>query len=339
MNLIEKALYRAINGKIIIDKPLFLKEFTKDNENLRGLVELFNKVQNPVKKKNINSDIQLIKYGLDGEENVAYELNNSYIPMICLHDIRLEHEGHIAQLDFIIITTKFIYVLETKKLSGDIEVNSDGDFIRIIKSENGKEIKREGIYSPITQNERHVKILHDVLYSAGLIKTMPIKSVVVIANPKTIVNKEKAPKEIQKNIIKHDQLVRFLKNEMEDVNNERFALEKILFDIAQFLIENNKPKTYDFISKYSITNNDINVDKTTLYNKTNNPDKCEALKEYRFQVSRKEGIKAYMVFTDKELLDLVELKPKDKEELLNIKGFGQKKVDKYGDEIIKILNL
>ena len=48
--------------------------------------------------------------------------------MLCFHDIRLEYNDYVAQFDFIVITTKFIYVLETKKLSGDIEVNSDGRF-------------------------------------------------------------------------------------------------------------------------------------------------------------------------------------------------------------------
>ena len=83
-----------------------------------------------------------------GEQNVYYELKNSFIPMLCFHDIRLEYNDYVAQFDFIVITTKFIYVLETKKLSGDIEVNSDGDFIRIFKNNNGKVIKKEGMYSP-----------------------------------------------------------------------------------------------------------------------------------------------------------------------------------------------
>jgi hypothetical protein len=53
---------------------------------------------------------------------VYFELKNSFIPMLCLHDIRLEYNDYIAQFDFILITCKFIYVLETKKLNGDIEI-------------------------------------------------------------------------------------------------------------------------------------------------------------------------------------------------------------------------
>ena len=33
--------------------------------------------------------------------------------MLCFHDIRLEYNDYVAQFDFIVITTKFIYLLET----------------------------------------------------------------------------------------------------------------------------------------------------------------------------------------------------------------------------------
>ena len=45
-----------------------------------------------------------------------------------------------------------------------------------------------------------------------------------------------------------------------------------------------------------------------------------------------------MIFNNAEMDDLIEKNPKTKEELLKVKGFGQTKVDKYGDEILKILN-
>lgn len=111
------------------------------------------------KKNYIDRDISLLKQGLAGEQNVYYELKNSFLPILCLHDIRLEYEDHTAQLDFVVISHKSIYILETKKLNGDIEINSDDDFIRIIKNNFGKVVKKEGMYSPTSQNQRHVNIL------------------------------------------------------------------------------------------------------------------------------------------------------------------------------------
>ncbi len=51
---------------------------------------------------------------------------------MCLRDIRLEYQDYVAQLDFVVISNKFICILETKKLNGDIEITRDGDFITFI---------------------------------------------------------------------------------------------------------------------------------------------------------------------------------------------------------------
>src|SRR5690606_31351525 len=107
-------------------------------------------------------------------------------------------------------TKNSILLFETKKLNGDIEINRDGDFIRLFKNKYGKIYKREGIYRPISQNERHVRILEKILKEKKLIRRMPIKSYVIIANPKTIINKNRCPKNIEQNIYKYDQIVRSL---------------------------------------------------------------------------------------------------------------------------------
>ena len=340
MSLIDKALDKLIHGKRTITSPIFIKDFVKENQQLKDLIELAYTV-NSNKKKLIDKDIKLLKYGMDGEQNVYYELKNSFIPMLCLHDIRLEYKDYVAQFDFILITNKFIYLLESKKLSGDIEVTSDGDFIRIMKNSYGKVVKKEGMYSPIAQNERHVNILKEILIKEGMIKTLPIKSAVIIANPKAIVMKQKAPKDIQKNIYKYDQITNLLKKELNDKTNEKNMLEKYMYQIAEFLMNNNKPITYDYKAKYSLADEDFHIDKTLIKKVQSNPINpklYEDLKEYRLRKSREENIKAFMIFTNEMLDALTEVKPLSKDELLKIKGFGDKKVEQYGDEILSIIN-
>ena len=107
----------------------------------------------------VRQDIQFLKGGIQGESNVAFKLSNSLLPILCLHDIRLETEWLNIQMDFVIITNKSIIVLETKKFQSDIEITKDGDFIRVFKGRNGRIYKKEGIYSPISQNEQQVRIL------------------------------------------------------------------------------------------------------------------------------------------------------------------------------------
>ena len=62
------------------------------------------------------------------------------------------------------------------------------------------------------------------------------------------------------------------------------------------------------------------------------------LKAFRLEQSRKERIKPYYIFNDAQLEDVINKRPKTKEELLRISGFGTVKVEKYGEEIINILN-
>lgn len=61
------------------------------------------------------------------------------------------------------------------------------------------------------------------------------------------------------------------------------------------------------------------------------------LKAYRLEVSRKERIKPYIIYNDKQLKELINKKPKSIEDLQKISGFGEVKSKKYGDDILGIL--
>jgi ATP-dependent DNA helicase RecQ len=64
----------------------------------------------------------------------------------------------------------------------------------------------------------------------------------------------------------------------------------------------------------------------------------KTLKSFRFGLSEKEDIPAYMIFHDSVLENIAKQRPKTKEELLQISGVGTKKYDKYGEETLKIVN-
>ncbi len=144
-----------------IDKPIFMKEDDATVDLLRELGKLESDITDESVLQNIQRDIKFIKYGNEGEKNVIYELKNSFIPMYIIHDLTIQYDDYKAQMDFVLITKKFICVLETKKLNGNITINSAGDFIRHFKNRAGKTLKTEGMYSPISQNLRHTRILSE----------------------------------------------------------------------------------------------------------------------------------------------------------------------------------
>lgn len=343
MDFIETALWNLMNGgKRTITDPIFIKDFSNDNQQLNDLIELSGRVITLDKKVMIERDIDFLKIGMKGEADVYFELKNSFIPMLCLHDVRLEYNDYMAQFDFIIITKKFICILETKKLSGDIEITPDGDFVRIIKNSSGRFIKKEGMYSPIAQNERHVRILREVLVKEKLIRTFPIKSLVVLANPRTVLNKKQCPKVIRDNVYKHDQLSAYLKREIEDKSNDRDMVEKFLYAIADFLMKNHKPHQIDYMKKYSLSDGDFIAgegiaEAAAAYDAGIDARLYESLRQFRLSVSREENIKAYVIYNNQELEQLVSVKPRTRDELKQVRGFGEWKTQKYGEKILAIV--
>jgi ATP-dependent exoDNAse (exonuclease V) alpha subunit len=63
----------------------------------------------------------------------------------------------------------------------------------------------------------------------------------------------------------------------------------------------------------------------------------ERLRQWRLAEARKQKVSAFIIATNKVLEELARRKPQTKQALLGTKGFGQAKLDKYGDEILEIL--
>ncbi|WP_308637855.1 NERD domain-containing protein [Paenibacillus silvisoli] len=322
-------LNKLFGQKRTILNPTFIKDFTKENHQLVALNELYHKVAEGEQKDNIDRDIKLLKYGIDGENNVYFELKNSFLPILCLHDIRLEYEDFVAQLDFVVISSKFICILETKKLSGNISIDSDGNFTRTMKNKHGKEFK-EGIYSPVTQNMRHVDILKHVLSKELKTNNMPIMSLVVMANPKTIIKKYKCPAEIERTLIKYDQIKATIEKFQDDKSNQYDLPEKDMYDIAQMLIRLNTPIEMDFNAMYQLS--------SETSKRKSEETLREELTAYRLQTSRVEQIKAYYIYNNAEMEEMIAKYPRTENELLEVKGFGKVKVEKYGSAILNIFN-
>lgn len=69
-----------------------------------------------------------------------------------------------------------------------------------------------------------------------------------------------------------------------------------------------------------------------------NKDLFDKLRLWRKSVAFKEQTKPYIICSDSTLIELANIMPKTKEELFEIRGMGEKKVSKYGDEILSIIS-
>lgn len=333
-----------------LDKPVFIKKDSDIDEYISKLMELQEKSSGKIKEK-IDLEIKLATIGQFGEKTIAFELMNSGIPMYILHDIHIEIDGLTAQIDYIVITRKVNFVIECKNLIGNITVDRDGNFIREYQIRNRK--IKEGIYSPITQNSRHMEVLKQIRKRSKsniLLKFMfdkffneNYKSIVVLANSKTILNDRYAKKDVRDMIIRADQLIKYIKD-INDKSDIIASSDKEMKDFALEILSLHTPSKSDYTKKYEklLSNSgkepEINIVNTNGGNNKENENLYMKLKAFRLEKSREENIKAYYIFTDVQLEDLIDRLPRSIAELKNISGFGKVKVEKYGDMIVEIIN-
>ncbi|WP_078380030.1 HRDC domain-containing protein [Sutcliffiella halmapala] len=336
-----KNVFKILSDNRDIKEPLVYKEFSQNSTMMDSLKSLAESKDSQVDLKKVEQQLKLFSIGHAGESSVLFELKNSMIPMLILHDVNIEIEDYKAQMDFVLITHKFILVLEVKKLFGNIVVNDKGEFQRVI-TKNNRVINKEGMYSPINQVERHVAILEKFLKSKNLIEKCPIRYAVTFANPKTIIDiSKKTPIHIQSSVIRHDQIKTFLTTELGK-NSPVFMLDAPVFKIANVIKENCKEKTFD-MNDYGVDGNVIQNNSPSMEydcSKIVYPDKSDLkyiLMDYRSKKAKQQESMPYHIFTNKTLDELLDKKPKTMDDLLEVQGIGAHKAEQYGHDILAII--
>jgi superfamily II DNA helicase RecQ len=79
--------------------------------------------------------------------------------------------------------------------------------------------------------------------------------------------------------------------------------------------------------------------KETSSNGLNEAEKLlmKQLKEWRKETADKEGIPVFIIATNKQFMDVIRQAPKSLTALRVVHGFGKKKIERYGSEIVKIV--
>ncbi len=235
-------------------ETVVLKEGSSAQEQLAALESLRGTLP-PAIEAQLEADIRNVQAGIAGENRILYELKNSHMDMFVLQDLFLEHDGLTAQIDFLVLTLRRIFVLECKNLYGNIEVNSNGDFIRHLGGG-----RKEGMYSPIAQNRRHVELIHSMLRdSRGFMTNLLLdrdfndiyRPLVVFANPKSVLNDRYAKKNIKKCLVRADRLIDTIKaiNREEGPGHEK-TFKSTLRQSAEGFLSRHKENPVDYTAKY-----------------------------------------------------------------------------------------
>lgn len=62
-----------------------------------------------------------------------------------------------------------------------------------------------------------------------------------------------------------------------------------------------------------------------------------ALKSLRMSLAKEQGVPPYIVFNDKTLVDMVLIKPGDRDQMAMVSGVGESKLEKYGDAFLRAI--
>ena len=136
------------------------------------------------------------------------------------------------------------------------------------------------IYSPITQNERHMEIVKESkLENRNLLTGMIVRksfhsfnrSLVVLANPKTVLNDRYAKKEVKEKVIRADQLITTIKKVAAE-SRLPSSSKKEMKEIAESFLKRNQENRKNYIEKYEELTKEIELEK-------GNTSKVEELKD------------------------------------------------------------
>ena len=64
----------------------------------------------------------------------------------------------------------------------------------------------------------------------------------------------------------------------------------------------------------------------------------ENLNKLRKEISEEENVAPYIIFSDLTLIEMAEKKPKNRWEMLKIRGIGNQKFKNYGEKFLKVIN-
>lgn len=256
--------------------------------------------------------------------------------MYVIHDITIKQDDEKAQIDYIIVTRGYTYIVECKNLYGDIKIDKTGQFIRNFNNHT------EAIYSPYRQATRHTELIEKIKFdNSRLISKLIInnyfdswyKPLVVLSNSESILNKNFAPKEIKNNIIRVDQLINYIKNDLKKYDRKNLNTQKGMKELANNLLGLNINEYNNFADKFKEKANDNNQVTEKV---KNNEFLKEKLILFRKEKSNRKNIPAYYIFTNEELEKIINIKPKTLNELKGI--LSDTKINFHGKEIIDIVN-
>jgi Nuclease-related domain/Topoisomerase DNA binding C4 zinc finger len=217
----------------------------------------------------IERELRFMKSGDRGENDSAYYIDFIYSASTnwaVIHDLRLEFDGKVAQIDHLLINRFFdFYVLETKNFSYLVKITEDGEFLVEYKN------KYYAIESPIEQNKRHIHLLEDLLDERQIMPTRiglriapSFKNYVLVSAKARVI---RPPRKIfdTSMLIKADTLETTIMDNAEHISNisalasvSKTVSRDVMLNVAEKIAQLHRPAKINYRKRFGIE------DKTTV---------------------------------------------------------------------------
>ena len=209
----------------------------------------------------IRQQINAIETGERGESDVAYFLNfslrnnpNTHV----IHDLRIEHEGRVAQIDHVVVSRyRFVYALETKSLKASLQCNAQGEWTAWYGPRGkGRPVP---IASPVEQAKRHAAVLADWFKANGITGLEGVTGVVVVS-PTTFVSRKSGRADAEVPVVRADLFKHWWEN-LRDTGSwlrapfllltrmSRAELDAVCAD----LVASHRPHAWDWERQFDLT--------------------------------------------------------------------------------------
>ena len=119
------------------------------------------------KKKLIDRELKNLCSGKSAQDSAVHFLDAVFKKSknwALIHDLRIEHDGDVAQIDHLLIGRMMdVYVIESKNFTSGVSISEEGEVSYFYNDTPC------AITSPIVQNERHIKLLDKFLTATDLL--------------------------------------------------------------------------------------------------------------------------------------------------------------------------
>jgi len=212
-------------------------------------------------RKRIEQEIRNVQSGIRGEEQAAYEIEFHYgnsSNWMSIHDLRLECEGRIAQIDHLLINRFLeIYVCESKSFAEGVAINEAGEFSAFYGN------RPYGIPSPLEQNRKHIAVLQSLFKTERVplprrlgFQLTPTLIGLVLVSKTARITRPKTKIDGLDSILKNDQLKARINRDIDADNNVLHMAKLIgqdtLRDFAERIAEEHRPIKTNWAAKFGL---------------------------------------------------------------------------------------